>query len=82
MNREVISISTGQRLGTIDDLVMDTEGCVTESFIIRGRPHLMGLMGKDEDVVIPCSDIERIGADTVLVRTDDNDLFRMHKNEI
>lgn len=35
-----------------------------------GRPRLFGLLGRDETLTIPWADIERIGLDAILVRTD------------
>ena len=78
MNMEVISTVTGARLGFIDDIVLDTESCLVQSFIIRGRPRLGGIMGKEEDIYIPCTYIDKIGSDTVLVRI--GDLSELHKN--
>ena len=42
---------------------------------------MMGLMGREENIVIPCSDIERIGTDTVLVSTDNGKLYKINKND-
>ena len=33
-------------------------------------PRLFGLLGRDETLTIPWADIERIGLDAILVRTD------------
>lgn len=41
---------------------------------------MMGLLGRDEDIVIPCSDIEKIGTDTVLVSAKDDELYKSTKN--
>ena len=40
------------------------------SVIVYGRPRLFGIMGRDDDLIIPWSDIEVIGEDTVLVNCD------------
>lgn len=71
-SREVINTSTGGRIGFIDDLEIDTESGSVISMIICGRPRMMGLLGRDDDVVISCSDIVKIGTDTVLVKTDED----------
>ena len=71
--REVISTATGERIGFIDDIVIDTEKGKILSLVIYGRSRMMGLMG--------CSDIERIGTDTVLVSTDNGKLYKMNKND-
>ncbi|MCI7767562.1 MAG: YlmC/YmxH family sporulation protein [Oscillospiraceae bacterium] len=80
-NKEVISTSTGGRIGFIDDMEIDARTGKILSLIIYGRPRIMGLLGRDDNVVISCNDIEKIGMDTVLVKIRDDDLYKMHKDE-
>lgn len=79
-NREVINTATGGRIGYIDDLEIDTESGTILSMIICGRPRMMGLLGKDDDVIISCSDIVKIGVDTVLVKIEEENMYKMHKS--
>ncbi len=79
--REVINTENGARIGYIDDVEIDSESGKVISLIICGRPRMFGLLGKDEDVVISCSDIVRIGSDTVLVSMKQSDLCKMHKSD-
>ena len=65
--KEVIDISTGERLGFIDDIELDIENSSVKSIIIYGGARLWGLLGKEEDSVIACSEIKVIGDDVVLV---------------
>ena len=51
-DKEVINLSDGMRLGCVDDVEVD----------------VLGLGGKEEDLVIGWRDIEVIGEDTILVR--------------
>ena len=39
-----------------------------KAIVIRGRYRLFGLLGREEDTVIPWEDIQVIGEDTILVR--------------
>ena len=39
----------------------------SSSIIIYGKGKIMGVFGKSEDIVIPWSDIDVIGEDTILV---------------
>ncbi len=66
--KEVVNVSTGEKLGFIDDLEMDSSTGRVVTFIIYGRSRAFGLMGRDEDIVVRCSDIQLIGEDTVLVK--------------
>ena len=68
--KEVVSSRSGVKLGYVDDLEFDTVTGNIISIIIFGRPRVLGLMGRDNDIVIKCEDIELIGEDTILVRND------------
>ena len=70
-NKEVINSKTGLKLGYVDDIEFDTATGNIVSIIIFGRPRAFGLMGKDQDIIIKCEDIDLIGEDTVLVRFND-----------
>lgn len=78
-SREVINTATGTRIGYIDDLEIDTATGKINNMIIFGRPRLFGLLGKDDDVVISCEDIVKIGTDTVLVALEAEELYKMSK---
>lgn len=67
--KEVIDSQSGSRVGFIDDIEIDTLTAGVRSVVIFGRPRLFGLLGKNDDVIIPWSDITLIGEDTVLVAT-------------
>ena len=38
--------------------------------MLRGRGHLFGLLGYDEDLVIPWAALQTIGADVIMVAAD------------
>lgn len=67
-SKEVVNVKTGVKIGYIDDIELDSETGKIVSLVIFGRNRAFGLMGRDEDIVVKCSDIELIGEDTVLVR--------------
>lgn len=66
--KEVIDILTGERLGYIDDVEMNIEQSAVQSFVIYGRERLFGILGREDDVVIPCSEIKVVGNDVVLIK--------------
>lgn len=70
-SKEIINIRSGTKLGYVDDIEFDTGDCTVKSFIIYGRYRLFGLLGKDDNVIIKCKDVEIIGTDTILVSVDD-----------
>lgn len=70
-NKEVINIRSGSKLGFVDDIEFDAESLMIKSLIIYGRGRIFGFLGRDEDVVVKCRDIEIIGTDTILVSTNE-----------
>ena len=71
-NKEVVNMRTGLKIGYVDDIEMDTQGANIVSLIVYGKPRAFGIMGRDEDIIIKCSDIELIGEDTILVKFNDS----------
>ncbi len=69
-NKQVVSVKNGSVLGRIDDVEINTETGNINSVIIYGKNHILGIFGKENDTIIPWSDIEVIGSETVLVKTD------------
>ncbi|MCR5141584.1 MAG: YlmC/YmxH family sporulation protein [Ruminococcus sp.] len=67
-SKEVIDMKSGLRLGYVDDIQIDTETERVTALIIFGRSRALGLMGRDSDIVIKCSDITLIGEDTILIK--------------
>lgn len=65
--KEVIDVHTGLRLGYVCDAELDeSEGRLT-SLITPGRPKLFGLLGREEDFILPWGSILRMGGDIILV---------------
>ncbi len=69
-SKQVVNVKNGAVLGRIDDIEINTETGNIISVVIFGKNHILGLFGKDNDITIPWSDIEVIGSETVLVKTD------------
>lgn len=70
-SKEVINVENGEKLGYIDDIEFESESGSVIALVIFGRPHIFGLLGKDDDIVLSCKDIELIGKDTILVKYKD-----------
>ncbi len=69
-NKQVVCVKSGEILGYVSDVEFNISTGMLESIIIFGKPKLIGLFGKYEDIVIPWSDIEVIGPETVLVKNE------------
>ena len=72
-NKEIINVRDGSKLGYADDIEFDTDEMTVKSLIICGRYRLFGLLGKDDDLVVKCKDIEIIGMDTILISVDNTE---------
>lgn len=66
-DKEVINIKNGCRIGFVDDIEVDTCDARVSALVVYGRSRLFGLLGREEDTIIPWCDIEVLGEDTVLV---------------
>ncbi|MCL1630936.1 YlmC/YmxH family sporulation protein [Sporolactobacillus sp. CPB3-1] len=66
--KEVVNVENGKRLGHIGDLDVNLSSGKIENLVIPGSGKIMGLFGRDEDIIVPWSNIVRIGADVILVR--------------
>lgn len=64
--KDVIQIKTGENLGRIDDMTFSENEARIENVILRGRRRLFGLLGCDEDLIIPWPALKSIGADVVM----------------
>ena len=65
--KEVINICDGLRLGFISDVYLDTASGKVFSIVVPGRARFFGLLGREDDYVIPWEAIRRLGDDSVLV---------------
>ena len=65
--KEVIDLRTGQRLGYICDAEFDPVDGRILSLIVPGPGRMGGLLGRDDDYVLPWESISRMGNDIILV---------------
>ena len=65
--KEVIDITDGTRYGFVGDVELNSDRGAIEGIVVRGRPRLLGLLGREEDVVFPWSSVKRFGEDIILV---------------
>ncbi len=68
--KEVINIRDGSRLGFIYDFEINLDKGVVEAIILPGQGKILGLFGKNNDLVIGWHNIVRIGQDIILVDLD------------
>lgn len=64
--KEVINVCDGNRLGFVDDVLLEVpSGCIC-AIIVFGQGKCLGLFGHDDDYVIPWDCIVKIGDDVIL----------------
>lgn len=72
--KEIINISDGKVLGHLSDIDIDLESGKIEEIIIGGTGKMLSFLGgKETEIVIPWSNIVKIGSDVVLVRLETKD---------
>ena len=76
-NKQIVCVKDGYVLGFVSDVELDTENGNLTSLIIFGRLKFFGLLGREEDIVIPWSEIMVIGPETILVSTDSSAYLKL-----
>lgn len=79
-NKEIINIKNGARLGYVDDVEFETETASIKSFIVYGRTRFFGFLGREDDLIITCDEIEVVGVDTILISADDTKLTKRNSD--
>ncbi|MRG85481.1 YlmC/YmxH family sporulation protein [Salinibacillus xinjiangensis] len=68
--KDIVAIEDGRKLGYITDLEIDVDKGYVVALVISLKGKMLGLFGKEEEMVIPWNHIVTIGADVILVRTE------------
>ncbi len=68
--KEVINLRDGERIGFVGDIEFNLKtGCI-ERLIIPGPCKIWGILGRDQEYIIPWRCVCRIGFDIILVDVD------------
>ena len=67
--RDIINVATGENYGRVDDIVFEPQTAQITHVVLYGRLKWFGLLGREEDVCIPWQEIQKVGADVLLVET-------------
>jgi len=65
--KEVICVSTGQRLGFVSDIQVEIPDGNVCAIVVPCPSRLLSLSGRHDDYIIPWNAIKKIGPDIVLV---------------
>ncbi len=69
--KEVVNLSNGSKLGYIGDCEIDLDSGTVRALIVPGRYKFFGILGREDDYVIPWDKINVIGDDLVLIEQED-----------
>ena len=65
--KEIINLQNGHRLGYVYDAEITLPQGEVQSLIVPGASRFFGLLGREEDMIIPWEKITKIGEDIILV---------------
>lgn len=65
--KEIIDVADGSRFGFVGDVEVDWSEGKVRSLVVPGRLRFFGLLGREEDFVVPFEAVKRFGEDIILV---------------
>ena len=65
--REVVNVSTGCRLGYVSDAVVSLPEGRIAALIVPGPARLFGLLGREDDYILPWEAVTQMGSDIILI---------------
>ena len=65
--REVVNVSTGGRLGYVSDVVFSLPEGKISALIVPGPAKLFGLLGREDDYILPWEAVTQMGSDIILI---------------
>ena len=65
--KEIIDVADGCRYGYPQDVAVELMTGSVTALIVAGRPRLFGLLGREEDRLIPWANVRQVGEDIILV---------------
>ena len=66
-DKEVININNGERMGYAYDFELDLDQGVIVGIVMSRTSKVLGLFGKNDEIIIDWKSILKIGTDTILV---------------
>lgn len=77
--KEVINVCNCMRIGFVSDIELDPcKGCI-EAIIVPGPCKLWGILGREQEYVIPFCNVKHIGPDVILVEIQEEDCLQKGK---
>jgi YlmC/YmxH family sporulation protein len=79
--KDVVNVSDGKRLGNIEDFEINLNTGKIEAVVIGSSGKVLGFFGKEDEVVIPWTNILKIGEDVILVRYKESGGYLQQKSD-
>ncbi|MBR7552806.1 YlmC/YmxH family sporulation protein [Allobacillus sp. GCM10007491] len=67
-SKDIINIDSGEKVGFVGDIEIDVTVGVVTYLIVTISQKWFGLLGNEEELKIPWTNIVKIGTDVILVR--------------
>lgn len=80
--KEVICIADGKRLGFVTDVEIQVPEGRVLAIVVPGPCRFFGVLGRQEDYIVPWECIKRIGPDIILVDIKPGDCRRPRQKPI
>ncbi|WP_128895101.1 YlmC/YmxH family sporulation protein [Longirhabdus pacifica] len=77
--KDVINIVDGKKLGQINDLELDLRRGKIDAIVVPTQGKFFGMFGNGTEVIIPWTNIIKIGMDVVLVKLEDSRMYRSNE---
>lgn len=77
--KEVVNIVNCQKIGFVCDINFNFENGCIESLIVPGPCKLWGMLGRDQEYIIPFCQVKCIGPDVILVEIDQEECLNKGK---
>ena len=74
--KEVVNICDGEKLGNVCDVDFDLRTGKICSLIVPGPCKIFGILGRDNEYIIPFECVKRIGADVILVEVNVKEILK------
>ena len=74
--KEVINVCNGQKLGYVVDVDFNFDtGCIV-ALIVPGPCKLWGILGREQEYIIPFCCIQNVGPDVILVEIKEDECLK------
>lgn len=74
--KEVVNVCDGEKLGNVCDVDFDLRTGKICSLIVPGPCKIFGILGRDNEYIIPYECVKRIGSDVILVEVNTKDILK------